>query len=214
MISPVVPPRYLCAQWLDYATYARLAGSLCLPSYLLYSTTCVALYTVLTALRWRQPPPSRPAPRPGPPLTRTDSKAAIYHSEGEVAPPLTTPFPLLEQFGARPDLAFHVAQSCLLAALAASTLRMKCFWAPYICLLGAAGLGDPRLWHGLVARLTGRQCGPLLAGTLRRTAVLCFVLLLASRHRATYQVSFDNIRFWVPRVCRQRHSTHVWEKPY
>ena len=44
-------------------------------------------------------------------------------------------------------------QSVPLGLLAASTLRMKCFWSPYICLLASAALSDPSIWSAIVAKV-------------------------------------------------------------
>ena len=44
-------------------------------------------------------------------------------------------------------------QSVPLGLLAASTLRMKCFWSPYICVLASAALSDPSVWSAIVAKV-------------------------------------------------------------
>ncbi len=51
-------------------------------------------------------------------------------------------------------LIYPVAQSLALGMLAISTLRMKCFWSPYICILAASGVGQLDLWSLLVSRLS------------------------------------------------------------
>ena len=48
---------------------------------------------------------------------------------------------------------FHVALSVCLGLLAVSTLRMKCFWSPYICLLASAGVADPTLWSLIISKV-------------------------------------------------------------
>ena len=59
----------------------------------------------------------------------------------------------LDTLAARPDLCYHTAHSLALGLLAASTLRMKCFWAPYICVLGATALADTTLWAALLSKV-------------------------------------------------------------
>ena len=44
-------------------------------------------------------------------------------------------------------------QSVPLGLLAASTLRMKCFWSPYICILASAAISDPSIWSAIVAKV-------------------------------------------------------------
>ena len=88
-------------------------------------------------------------------------------------------------------------QSVPLGLLAASTLRMKCFWSPYICLLASAALSDPSIWSAIVAKvnfpphLVAFQ--PMLlqvsGGPNRRVMnftrhlILLFVILLLASHQ-------------------------------
>ena len=48
---------------------------------------------------------------------------------------------------------FTSGQSVPLGLLAASTLRMKCFWSPYICILASAAISDPSIWSAIVAKV-------------------------------------------------------------
>ena len=57
-----------------------------------------------------------------------------------------------------PMLCYHSAQSLILAVLAASTLRMKCFWSPYICIMAAVAVGHFDFWNKLsIAFPTGEE---------------------------------------------------------
>jgi len=56
----------------------------------------------------------------------------FYRRKGEEQ--LTDQEPVLAQ---RQDLCLHIGQSTALGVLAMSTLRMKCFWSPCICVLAA-----------------------------------------------------------------------------
>ena len=51
---------------------------------------------------------------------------------------------------------FFLGQSLILSILAMSTLRMKCFWGPYICVLASVLVGHPDLWGLISAKLGGR----------------------------------------------------------
>ena len=88
-------------------------------------------------------------------------------------------------------------QSVPLGLLAASTLRMKCFWSPYICLLASAALSDPSIWSAIVAKVSvffpsgGRASEHLqVSGSPNRRVmnftrhlILLFVILLLASHQ-------------------------------
>ena len=142
-------------------------NGLVMPQYVLYTLVTAASYIVLVLVRWRRtgsktssvPGTASAQPRV---LTRSDSKATMYHNSGtEVRTEVKSSEEalsgnwFLDSLASRPDLCYHVAQSVALGILAASTLRMKCFWCPYICVLSSAGLADTSLWSSLGSRVSG-----------------------------------------------------------
>ncbi len=44
-------------------------------------------------------------------------------------------------------------QSIPLAVLAVSTLRMKCFWSPYICIFASLAISQPDIWTFLTSKV-------------------------------------------------------------
>ena len=59
----------------------------------------------------------------------------------------------LLSLGSYCNMNITAGQSVPLGLLAASTLRMKCFWSPYICVLASAALADPSVWSAIVAKV-------------------------------------------------------------
>lgn len=58
-----------------------------------------------------------------------------------------------------------------------TTLRMKCFWGPYICILAGVALAHRDLWMALANKLTGSRSGyGTNLGNLLRHLVLAFVV--------------------------------------
>ena len=140
-------------------TYWRLVSGLALPQYVLYTLLMASSYIILVLVRWsRTNTATSTDPQPTPRvLTRSDSKATMYHNsaaEARTAEEACTGHSYLDSLASRPDLCYHVAQSVALGVLAASTLRMKCFWCPYICVLSSVALADTSLWSALVSRVS------------------------------------------------------------
>ena len=144
-------------------TYWRLVSGLALPQYVLYTLLMASSYIILVLVRWsRTNTATSTDPQPTPRvLTRSDSKATMYHNsaaEARTAEEACTGHSYLDSLASRPDLCYHVAQSVALGVLAASTLRMKCFWCPYICVLSSVALADTSLWSALVSRVKHNKC--------------------------------------------------------
>ena len=85
-----------------------------------------------------------------------------------------------------------------LGLLAASTLRMKCFWSPYICILASAAISDPSIWSAIVAKVNSFFSGVGKINTFfvqvsgapnrrvmnfTRHLILLFVILLLASHQ-------------------------------
>ena len=153
----------------------------------------VISYTILTLVKWRQPQETEKPRVNGPEinnprvLTRSDSRATMYHERRDQSVPVTgtgngTGSWYLDTLQSRPDTCFHVAMSIVLGVLAASTLRMKCFWTPYICVLASAGLADKTLWSALVKKLTGGHSQGTV-NLVRHIAIACLIIVLSTKHK-------------------------------
>lgn len=175
-------------------TYWRLVSGLVMPQYVLYTLVTASSYIVLVLVRWSRtgaktssvPGTASAQPRV---LTRSDSKATMYHNSGsEVRTEVKSAEEalsgnwFLDSLASRPDLCYHVAQSVALGILAASTLRMKCFWCPYICVLSSAGLADTSLWSSLVSRVSGGH-NRATVNLVRHIALGCLIIVLFSKHK-------------------------------
>jgi len=128
-------------------------------------------------------------------LTRSDSKAKMYRPSpgGGCVPEASTGSWFLDQLTSRPDLCYHVALSVSLGVLAASTLRMKCFWCPYICVLASAGLADKTFWSYLVSKLSGGSSRGTV-NLVRHIAVICLIIILFNKHKPVYEQEMSDLR--------------------
>jgi len=193
---------YLCNEafkWLGAETYKRMLSGMALPVYLLYTLLMVASYVSLTCAKWRQSSGSvetnnQTQAQTHTVLTRSDSKAKMYHSAQQktsVKAKLGSWY--LEQLSLKQDTCFHVALSVCLGLLAVSTLRMKCFWSPYICLLASAGVADPTLWSMIISKGSG-GCSRATVNLVRHIALVCFIIVLVSKHKPVYEQEMSDLR--------------------
>ena len=122
-------------------------------------------------------------------LTRSDSRATIYkssqapsrdESQGQVQ--LESWF--LNQLAASPDLCLHVGLSIALGVLAISTLRMKCFWSPYICVLSSVALADKTLWSSLLSKVF-KSSNDGTVNFVRHLVLVCVISFLLTKHKPT-----------------------------
>ena len=88
------------------------------------------------------------------------------------------------------------AQSLVLAVLAMSTLRMKCFWGPYICVFAGAGLAHFDLWNFLVTKLGGRGSSSknLLVNFIRHIVLIFVIGSLYTTHKPRIDKELENLR--------------------
>jgi len=100
---------------------------------------------------------------------------------------------LFSNLASRPDLCFHIGQSVPLGLLAASTLRMKCFWSPYICILASAAISDPSIWSAIVAKVSGAPNRRVMNFT-RHLILLFVILLLASHQKPIIDKEMEDLR--------------------
>ena len=94
----------------------------------------------------------------------------------------------------KPTHSFFSVMSLALGVLAASTLRMKCLWAPYVCVFAGAALAHFDLWHLAVLKLGGRSSSPadrrLLVNFVRHLLLLAALgWLYAANNEGIREVS-------------------------
>jgi len=191
---------YLCNEafkWIGAETYKRMLSGMALPVYSLYTLIMVASYVSLTCAKWRQSDANSETSPQAPShtvLTRSDSKAKMYHSVQQkttVKAEIGSWF--LEQLSLRQDLCYHVAMSVCLGLLAVSTLRMKCFWSPYICLLASVGVADTTIWSSIVSKGSG-GCSRATVNLVRHIALVCFIIVLISKQKPVYEQEMSDLR--------------------
>ena len=127
--------------------------------------------------------------RQTPVLTRSDSRAAIYKSSqttspGESQGQVQLESWFLNQLAGSPDLCLHVGMSIALGVLAISTLRMKCFWSPYICVLSSVALADKTLWSCLLSKVS-KSSNDGTVNFVRHLVLACVLCLLITKHKPT-----------------------------
>merc|ERR1712212_1377119 len=93
----------------------------------------------------------------------------------------------------RPDLCFHIGQSVVFGILAMSTLRMKCFWSPYLCILSAVAVSDPDLWNAFINKICIVRSGHVVSG-LKHVVVLILVIYLAIKQQAVMKAQLEELR--------------------
>ena len=96
--------------------------------------------------------------------------------------PVRTKSWLLDQLAEQQPLCLHVGLSVALGVLAISTLRMKCFWSPYICVLASVAVADRTLWSGLLGKVT-KSTSDVTVNILRHIVLLCFISLLFNKYK-------------------------------
>ena len=95
----------------------------------------------------------------------------------------------------RPGLAFHIGQSLILCVLAMTTLRMKCFWGPYICVFASFLVLHKDFWEGIASRLTANgQKSNGLANFLRHLVVLFAILCLFNANKGAVNEELEDLR--------------------
>jgi len=90
-----------------------------------------------------------------------------------------------------------LAQSLVLAILAISTLRMKCFWGPYICAFAGAAPAHRDLWKSLLSKF-GRPTRALVEFVRHLVLLGAIAALYASNKRAINEELDDLREFYDP----------------
>jgi len=181
---------YLCNEafkWLDGKTFLRLATSTALPLCGLYTLACLCLL-LLHLSRWSAgleeglPDTQAATSQESPTKKKLPPQAKSTHL-GTIS----------SLFARRQDLTYHIGQSLPLGVLAASTLRMKCFWTPYICVLASSALADPLLWMLVITKLSGSSSKRMMNFT--RHLVLTFLIVfLASQQKPIIDKEMSDLR--------------------
>ena len=106
-------------QWLDYNTYMRLAASLALPTYAIFSLVCISSYAVVLITRWKGTKQVTGIEGPAK-YVRSSSRAQLYQKkiekENEEKFKLDKTSSIqkfLREMSSRSDLCFHIG-NCIL----------------------------------------------------------------------------------------------------
>jgi len=189
---------YLCNeafQWLDSHTYFRLASSSVLPLYLIYGGACLISYLAVLVNRWRTEPEIQSSRET---KSRSNQTKPSVHVASNGGPPSemssSNGLPTMFDVSRRPDLCFHIGQSILLGALAISTLRMKCFWTPYLCTLAGAGVADPDLWNAFLNKVLSSAGMEKVGRWLRPVLLLALIFYLANKQKHVIDSSLEDLR--------------------
>jgi len=196
---------YLCDdafQWLDSAFYIRLTNSSILPLYLIYTAACLIAYLSVVINRWKtdavKETPQCKDPRP-----RTNhTKSPVYAVPNgtphipaavDVVSPDQANKTSLFNLDQRPDLCFHIGQSVVLGLMAISTLRMKCFWTPYMSILSGVAVSDPDLWTILVNKIFTVKSAQLM-NVMRNVVLFILVIYLGLKQQAQMKEQLEVLR--------------------
>merc|ERR1719376_728894 len=88
----------------------------------------------------------------------------------------------LTSLSARSDLCFHTGQAGALGVLAISTLRMKCFWSPYICVLASTAVADTSLRTNIARKISSNQNHSVMS-VMRNLVLLIVIAILSNNHK-------------------------------
>uniref|UniRef100_A0A1I8JBA3 C-mannosyltransferase DPY19L3 n=2 Tax=Macrostomum lignano TaxID=282301 RepID=A0A1I8JBA3_9PLAT len=189
---------YNCAGafvWLPWSTFTDLAATYLLQPYLIVHAA-LFLLTLAGFLHSLLRPPDA--------ASDADEANGVAAS-GDSAPDSGGKFErpsawreALDGFARHPELAYHAVQCTVFAILGYTTLRMKYFWTPYMCVLMPLALGHRRCWDWLLLRLLG----PRLRHAGFAWSQILTLALLVSSARTCYrdnQAVWQNLReFWDP----------------
>ncbi|XP_059083191.1 probable C-mannosyltransferase DPY19L3 [Tigriopus californicus] len=89
---------------------------------------------------------------------------------------------------------FHIGQSLILAILAMTTLRMKCFWGPYICIFASVMVCHPGLWSFVVSKLGGGRGNWKLTNLLRHIILASCIFALYSSYKGRIHEELEDLK--------------------
>jgi hypothetical protein len=123
-----------------------------------------------------------------------DSSSAADNGEGHLARLLESLISYATSAHLRPGFCYHIGQSLILALLAMTTLRMKCFWGPYICILASVAVAHKSMWEGIAAKLTNQKSVGL-ANFLRHLVIGFVILTLFNSCKKTVYEELEDLRY-------------------
>jgi len=191
---------YLCNEafkWLDYTTYIRLSSSLVLPPYTIF--TLVYIFSCIMTLlnRWKGAEQGNSEGESSNKYTRSSSRAQLYQKkleqEKEEKQNIEKSNTFLTSLSSRSDLCFHTGQAGALGVLAISTLRMKCFWSPYICVLASTAVADTSLWSTIARKISANHSHSVMS-VVRNLFLLIVIFFLANNHKAKITEETEDLR--------------------
>jgi len=185
---------YLCNeafQWLDFDTYARLTSSSVLPLYLIFATACLIAYASKVISRWKSVQNNDQCKDGRSGQARQSKVNGFVPSVNQRG--ATQESLALFDLHSRPDLCFHLGQSVLLGLLAMSTLRMKCFWTPYLCILSAVSLSDPDLYNLLLNKVCNVK-KPHVMNILRHLLLFSLIFYLGYKQKHVIDEEMEQLR--------------------
>ncbi|KAG1658410.1 putative C-mannosyltransferase DPY19L3 [Nymphon striatum] len=101
-------------------------------------------------------------------------------------------------FVKRPDLSFWILLNFMFGLLALSTLRMKMFWTPQMCVVASIGVTDHKLWFSLISKLSSKA-RPWLIRVICVIGCIALITTIIVRMMPVIAAQMDDLKeFWDP----------------
>ncbi|KAG1658371.1 putative C-mannosyltransferase DPY19L3 [Nymphon striatum] len=101
-------------------------------------------------------------------------------------------------FVKRPDLSFWILLNFMFGLLALSTLRMKMFWTPQMCVIASIGVTDHNLWFSLISKLSSKA-RPWLIRVICVIGCIALITTIIVRMMPVIAAQMDDLKeFWDP----------------
>jgi len=195
---------YLCNEafkWLDYNTYIRLTSSLVLPPYIIFTLICISSYLRVLMIRWMGAEKVSSEAEISSKFSRSSSRAQLHQKKLELEKEeklkrensSSMVSSVLSSISSRSDLCFHTGQAGALGLLAMSTLRMKCFWSPYICVLATTAVCDTSLWTAVTSKVPGYHTHTT-RNVLRNILLILLIVFLVNNHKQKITEEMEDLR--------------------
>ena len=84
----------------------------------------------------------------------------------------------------------------ILAILAMTTLRMKCFWGPYICMFAGVIVANKDIWNLVAAKLNGSDGGNnnKFVNFMRHASMVFVMVVVYSLYKDGIYKELENLR--------------------
>ena len=91
----------------------------------------------------------------------------------------------------------------ILALMALATLRMKCFWGPYICIFAAVTAADKNIWLAIANKLNSNQGKSAVGGEkdnwkmvlfMRHIMMIFIMIILYNSFKDGIYKELENLR--------------------